>query len=323
MQQDPHFKSISSLREEIDELGKRFKRFVSKISSIEEYASNLEYELSDLQVKLQDIASGNKNGFAPTRRITDTIKEPGRPDGSCIAPEDLTAKLRPLPFTLHGELDEFFNLVVGLGKRYRDLVSKINNLDDSASNIFWALSGIQERIMNLINSDLPQTGKHGLVPVSLKQRTHKHLLDTLIRSAESGIVSFSAKRFANGCAEFEIEGSKLTLSPRLADLLIALSEDVGQSDDDLVGWKTIAEISQLMLIQKYGPAPKNPSNREKEQHAVQQSIHRLHNQFWLAKINPFLIQRNSKLGYRLALKRASGERHESINNQDSRQIGSA
>jgi hypothetical protein len=299
VQQHIPFKPLFALREEIKELGLRFKRLVDKISYVEELASNIELELTKHEAMLQHIVSAYRPLFTREKNSANIQQVLFDRDAS----DGLHASLTPQPAALYEELVEFFNLFLATEKRYRELAGRISSLEGSASNLGLALSGMQERIKAFIQSELEDSNEGGMISVIRRpNRIPAHLLNVLARAAESGVVSINAKRYANGKGEFEIDGRKLTLSPRLADMLIALSKDFGPRSDDLVGWKTLEELAQLVLPPKHGSPPKDSTDQKKIQHRMRQSIHLLGKAFHSAGINPFLIQSNPGLGYRFALR---------------------
>jgi hypothetical protein len=313
MQQDKNFKAVSALLEELIELIARFNRLVNKISSTEVSASNVEFELTKLQKRLKEIVSSNKPGRAHARNNSGAESGISPPNGRSPAQDAHSSRSTAPPSNLYEETVEFFNLFQSVGKRYRELSGRINSIDDAAINIDLALRRIQERLKDLINKDLLPINGTGVSPVPrTKGKLPPHVVEALRWSAESGVDSLGIKRFANGRAEFEIEGTKLTLSPRLAKVLIVLSEDIGSSKDDLVGWKSIEELVQRVLDPKHGAFPMDTEKRKKQRRVIFQNIYLLGKSLSIAGMNPFLIQRNAQLGYRFALKRKQIQEMQSI-----------
>ena len=305
MQQDKIFKAVSALLEELIELIARFNRLVNKISSAEETASTLEFELSKLQQKLKGIVSSNRPGRAHAKNYSGAASGVIPPDGLNPAHDVSSARFTAPPTNLYEETVEFFNLFQSVGKRHRELSGRINSIDDAAINIDLALRRIQERLKDLIHRDLLPFNKMGISTVPRTNgKLPSHVVEALRWSAESGIAYLGIKRFANGRVEFEIEGTKLTLSPRLAKLLTALAEDIGSSGDDLVGWKSIEELAQRVPGPKRGALATDAEKRKKQRHVILQNIYLLRKSFSIEGMNPFLIQRNPQLGYRFALRRS-------------------
>ena len=309
MQRNYNFKEISALLDEINNLKARFKKFVSKISSVEELASNLELELLALLERLQEALSDNGYGAAVFERGKNIKKKLCNRNRLSMEEEDSPARLTPSPAGHHEEMVELYNAFQGLGKRCSNLANRIDSIDGSASNLFSALGGIQKRLKNLINRDMRSLFKTEPFPIPPNmKKIPKDLSDVLALSAEKGVSSLGTKRLANGKAVFEIEGNLLTLPPRLSDLLLALAKDSGPSEDNLVGYKTLEEIAQWVLGPKRGWPPPNRAAREKIHHSTIHSIHLLRKEFRAAGINPYLIQRNRRLGYRFALRRMQESR---------------
>jgi hypothetical protein len=101
---------------------------------------------------------------------------------------------------------------------------------------------------------------------------------------------------ADGSADVSIEGYRKFWLPRnLAELLAVLRQDTGCSDDHLVGWKSITELT-IHLGKKAG--------RNYKKHAVAQTVYRLKCAFREAGINPHLVQSNRGKGYRFCQRKA-------------------
>ncbi len=304
MQQDKNFKVVSALLEELIELIARFNRLVNKISAAEVSASNVEFELTNLQKRLKEIVSSNRPGRPHARNNSGRESGVIPTNGLTPAQDAHSSRSTAPPSNLYEETVEFFNLLQSVGKRYMELSGRINSINNAAINIDFALRRIQERLNDLINKDLLSINGTGVSPVPRPNgKLPPHVVEALCWSAESGVDYLGIKRFANGRAEFEIEGTKLTLSPRLSKLLIALSEDIGSSENDLVGWKSIEELVQRVLDPKHGAFPTDTEKRKKQRRVIFQNIYLLGKSLSIAGMNPFLIQRNPQLGYRFALKR--------------------
>lgn len=298
------FKEMSALLAEINEQMSRFKKFVGRLSSVEEIATNLELELSELKQKLMRILSSNGYGRAFPRRSLKFGEKPKDPQDPSVRQSHSPVSPARLSSGLRNEIVEFHNLFQAMGKRYSGLVGRISNVGNSASNLDFALMGILKRLKALIDKGLTPSDVIELLPVPLNTRKiPKRLLDVLISAAEAGVVSLSTKQLSNGRTICEIEGGKFILSAQQADLLMMLAKDPGQSKDDLVGWKSIDEIAQSELGPKRGWPPKDEAALKRMQHTVDQRIHRLRGSLCMAGINPFLIQKNTHLGCRFALRR--------------------
>jgi hypothetical protein len=98
-----------------------------------------------------------------------------------------------------------------------------------------------------------------------------------------------------GSAFAQIDGrAPVPLPPLLADLLAVLIMDYS-SNDHLVGWKTVADISCSMAKR---------TGKTFTRHAISALIYRLKQQLASFGENKFLIQRNIRFGYRFALRRS-------------------
>lgn len=299
-----NFKKISALLDEINELTARFKRFVDSISSVEETAGNVELELSDLLKKLQHILSTNGYRFTHTGVDSDTGEASTNPNSSIAGQNDPLPGSAPVPSSLKKEMVAFHNSFRDIGNRYSDLAVRINSIDGSALNLHLVLTGIQKRLKSLIKKDSLLSKKAGLNSAAPNTgKIPEHAVIALTWSAEIGVASFTFQRLAGGGCEFEIEGKFLTLSPRLADLLIALSRDHGPSENGLVGWKSIEELEQSVLGPERGWPPKDAAEQKKYRQSIRESILRLRDSFKDAGMNRYLIQGDSRFGYRFALKR--------------------
>ena len=108
------------------------------------------------------------------------------------------------------------------------------------------------------------------------------------------------KRGPDGSASAWIEGcpAKFDLAPTLAALLEILATDPGTSQDALIGWRTRTEVA-AMLGARLG--------KRISQHTLTQDLARLTAALAAANVNPFLIQRDTRLGLRFALRRLPGQ----------------
>ncbi len=89
-------------------------------------------------------------------------------------------------------------------------------------------------------------------------------------------------------------GKQVTLSPTLREILVLLARDTGESPDDLVAWKSLDRLGEL-LEKRLG--------REFDHHAVSQLLWRLREAFKAVDLDRGLIESAPELGARLRLKR--------------------
>jgi hypothetical protein len=100
---------------------------------------------------------------------------------------------------------------------------------------------------------------------------------------------------AGGASEATLDnGAIVTLPTALAELLAILASEEGQSPDELVPWKSLDRMGEL-LGQRLG--------RKFDRHAVSQLLWRLRGHFKSAGISEWLIESARELGARLRLKR--------------------
>jgi hypothetical protein len=178
---------------------------------------------------------------------------------------------------------KFDNRLRQLVERQKALINKINRIEIEADSIAQELD-------ELISDAALATSRPARRD---KQGEDLRLLRDI---AEDGVSSLEIKPRSDGLADVRIEKGKVfTLPPVLADLLYVLAVDSGRASDNLVGFKTLAEVT-ILLHKKAG--------KEFTRRSVTQNIFRLRNELRRrGGINPFLIQTNRRLGFRFALRR--------------------
>lgn len=123
----------------------------------------------------------------------------------------------------------------------------------------------------------------------------RELLDALIPLGPP-VAHFSISWDARERARVRINDKEFELSPRLAELLALLaSGDFGDSDDELVGWKPLAEVA--------GRQSQKSASRHVTVHAVSQNLCRLRDCFAHEGIPTAYLQSEKRRGARLALPR--------------------
>ncbi len=169
-----------------------------------------------------------------------------------------------------------------LVERQKALINRINRIEVEADSIAQELDELAG------DCTLPSSRP----PKREKQEDFRLLRDM----AEEGVSWLEIKPRSDGLADVRIEGGKVfALPPVLADLLYVLAIDSGRTTDDLVGFKTLAEVT-ILLHKKAG--------KEFTRRSVTQNIFRLRNELRRrGGANPFLIQTNRRLGFRFALRR--------------------
>jgi len=129
---------------------------------------------------------------------------------------------------------------------------------------------------------------HSPAPTAEQQRI-------LQAQAKQGAIAVRIETQPDGSVFAHIDGrAPVPLPPLLADLLAVLIMDYS-SNDHLVGWKSVADISCSMSKR---------TGKTFARHAVSALIYRLKEQFTRYSENKFLIQRNIRFGYRFALRRS-------------------
>jgi hypothetical protein len=109
------------------------------------------------------------------------------------------------------------------------------------------------------------------------------------------VQSCSLVSLAGGAAKATFDnGMLVTLPSALAELVAILSSEEGQSPDELVPWKSLDRMAEV-LEKRLG--------RKFDRHAVTQLLWRLRGLFKSAGIDVWLIESARELGARLRLKR--------------------
>ena len=113
-----------------------------------------------------------------------------------------------------------------------------------------------------------------------------------------GVVDVNVVPHADGSATVQFDGRPgIVLPPLEAAMLEILKADGGIGRDHLVGWKSVVHIQSAL------------KERTKQQHskaAIKELVFRLRRLLEFNGENPFLVQSNRRLGYRLAIRCAPG-----------------
>jgi len=110
-----------------------------------------------------------------------------------------------------------------------------------------------------------------------------------------------------GAGEFSLDGTTLILDGMKAHLLRILACNGGRQVDELVGWKCKAQIRRT--LEELCGSASTP-------HGLDQLIYQLRVEFVKAGLDPDLIQSDSRLGRRLALRRPTAKAVEEVINSD-------
>ena len=161
------------------------------------------------------------------------------------------------------------------------------------------LSRIEEQISNLVydlSVNLSQMSVCDCVAAKTKK---ENLKGDKAKNTMADPKAFSLKLVycADDSAEACIDwGKPVKLTATLAALLEILADkNTGVSDDDLIGWKTYAEVAEAL---------KQKTGKILDKHAIHQNIYRLRIELMRQRgLSPKLIQTNPRLGLRFALLR--------------------
>lgn len=137
-------------------------------------------------------------------------------------------------------------------------------------------------------------GRPQPVPLPRRRRSQSENA-ALQRLARIGVDSLAIERRSDDSADVVVNGTvRLTLSPKLADLLVLLAAPTAQPEDGLVGWKTFDWI-----VAGLSAAARRPTERRN----LAQLISRLRNVLEGADLNRFFVQvSRPKKSARFALK---------------------
>jgi hypothetical protein len=136
----------------------------------------------------------------------------------------------------------------------------------------------------------PGPKHHSPTPTAEQQRI-------LQVQAKQGAIAVRIETQSEGSVSARIDGRvPFPLTPLLADLLAVLIAENYSSNDHLVAWKSVADISGSMAKR---------TGKTFTRHAISQLICRLKERLRESGENKFLIQQNSRFGYRFALRRST------------------
>ena len=171
-----------------------------------------------------------------------------------------------------------------LRRKVQRLQKKVSDAELELDCVASDLSVMAEQVVDGTQPD----------PVPRRRRPQNETA-ALQRLARSGIDSLVIERRSDDSADVVVNGTvRLTLSPKVADLLVLLAAPTAQPEDGLVGWKAID-----LLIAALGYAPHRSTGRRN----LAQLILRLRNALEGADLNRFLVQvSRPKKSARFALK---------------------
>jgi hypothetical protein len=188
--------------------------------------------------------------------------------------------------------------------RFTVLRSKLNGLQKNVSSLEERLYGLLCDLDGLVTLSVasPHLARH-LPPAFSPELAWSERRRLLQQEAVAGARSVKITPLTNGAARIQIDGRpEISLPPAVAALLQILKADFGPQTDQMVGWKTIADIKQALLKRTGGAFTDR---------AAKQLVYRLRRKFEEHGENKFLIQSRRKLGYRIALRRGDGTLAES------------
>jgi hypothetical protein len=171
------------------------------------------------------------------------------------------------------------------------LARKAATLEEELDRLLLEATLLKEQLAAIVSD--PSDLRSG------RRRMTKHAggaIQTLARLAHEGVAKIKIRRFAR-TAELTIgDHPPARLSTMLAYLVEAICLDIGHSDDDLIGYKSLAEIT--LFLEKR-------CNKRLTRHGVTQHIHRLRRVLQMNGNNPYLIQTTRNGGARFALKKGA------------------
>lgn len=174
-------------------------------------------------------------------------------------------------------------------RRFVALTNRLSKAEEVASLMELDLYNLLKNVGGRIDENISDN----LAPPSRNQSSSARRCSEWLEAAVSAL---EIRFRADGLAEIQVdEGKKFTLPFTLAALLSILSLDVGTSNDDLVGWKSLDAVADLLSKQ---------TGKQITRHGVSQNLYRLRKElFSRARTNPLLVQTNRQQGMRFALKR--------------------
>jgi len=176
-----------------------------------------------------------------------------------------------------------------LQKRVGALIRKVRRIAVHVEGIEFSLMQLEKHILRLPD------GPGRLLPEASPRPASARQASSLTLDQVDG-EKFVAK-FVLG------EVTKKVVLPRaLGELLRLLRSDNGQSDDQLIGWWSVADIIEWVEKGKKD-FPRHPAWHARRKHRVAQLVYRLRVTFDGAGIDRTLIQTSASKGIRLALVR--------------------
>jgi len=166
---------------------------------------------------------------------------------------------------------------------YTALVSEMHSFYDRAEQLEEELA----RIINEINEPAAR-----LDPALCGFRDPE-----LGRATVKACVSIQFDRHARRRVAVRLDhGESLVLPPVLGELLKILAKDLGgHAEDDLVGWKSLDQLRDLLAVE---------TGRLHSRRALVENVYRLRKAFAAADLDAALLQTNPRMrAYRLAVRR--------------------
>jgi len=222
------------------------------------------------------MATGEIQKAATESAVTDRTRSNVRVEG-------------PVSRSVHLSLgDELLPRVRRLARRQRNLLDRLSRAEELADALTLEVGELEAALLRVSAGALPNEQLPGSAP---SQPEAARLLQG---TAAAGVRELVIKRHADGSARVSVDGGKaFSLPPALGDLLAVLAVDSGLTADQLIGWKTLDEVT-ILLSRKTG--------RTLSRHAVSQTVYRLRKAvFERGGVNPYLIQTSRRHGLRFAL----------------------
>lgn len=185
-------------------------------------------------------------------------------------------------------------------RSYQSLSKKVNRLRAMVDRLDRALDSLEIELAEILNeakalfSSSFDFGRGPAYP------NRDPATDRILQmEGEKGIHQFEFTRHSNGKVTAIINGTPVTLSPVLGELLIILADrtptKVDPQPEVLVSWKEAEEVRTIMQLRR---------GRHFSRSNVWNCVNKLRNCLSMAFLNPHFVQTNKEKGLvRLALRR--------------------
>jgi hypothetical protein len=166
-------------------------------------------------------------------------------------------------------------------------------------------------------STLPRPDREGRrrgvvrAPGCAGQRIQTDEEKVLREQALRGVGRCDVRSSADGTWWVQVdECEPFTLPPALARLLAVLCHDNGASEDNLVGWKQVADVVRMLRKRQSaeGGAARKLPDPKRDAHSVRQGLHRLRQALVVQNVNHKLVMVSRPLGVRFGLRHSRHQR---------------